>query len=121
MIAAQQPMASQNSPDFRSLRQPATRTPSFPQAPVRDENSHPKPPKRAHTFHNGSPTQRHREQSKLNTSVHTEPDAFETADATDNDDSNDMTRASVDLDDLPIELITLTDRCVACLASTPRD
>lgn len=39
------------------------------------------------------------------------PDAFDAAgDNPDPDDPSDPTRASVDLDDLPIELVTLTDR-----------
>ncbi|KAM4060161.1 vacuolar sorting protein 9 (VPS9) domain-containing protein [Hirsutella rhossiliensis] len=114
---AQQPMASQNSQGFRPPRQPATRMPSYPQVSVRDENDCLKPPKRAHTFHNGSPTQKHREQSRLHPIDNTGPDAFETAEPTDNDDAHDMTRASVDLDDLPIELITLTDSFIESLAA----
>lgn len=57
-------------------------------------------PKRAHTYHAEPAGQ------------DDAPDAFETSqDADDNDDDTaDQTRSSIDLDELPIELITLTDR-----------
>lgn len=54
-------------------------------------------PKRAHTFQNDGTAQ--------------QPDAFETSqDADDHDETADHGRGSVDLDELPIELVTLTDR-----------
>jgi len=83
-------------------RPAASRAPSFPQhspGAVADRDSL-KPPKRAHTFHNGAPA-----------GPSDGPDAFETSE-TDPEDNVEVTRASVELDDLPIELITLTDRWV---------
>lgn len=41
---------------------------------------------------------------------HDAPDAFDTAEHSENDDVTETARASVELDELPIELITLTDR-----------
>jgi hypothetical protein len=40
------------------------------------------------------------------------PDAFETAEDSDGEGNVEVTRASIELDDLPIELITLTDKQV---------
>ena len=57
--------------------------------------------KRANTFHND-----HQPDPKESNA----PDAFETSEHTDNDEPVDNTRASIELDELPIELITLTDR-----------
>lgn len=57
-------------------------------------------PKRAHTFQNDG---------KANEAL---PDAFETSQELENDEVADTTRTSIDLDELPIELITLTDRYV---------
>lgn len=55
-------------------------------------------PKRAHTFQSGTDTER------------TSPfNAAQADEATDNDDP-DTVRASVDMGELPIELISLTDR-----------
>lgn len=54
-------------------------------------------PKRAHTFHNDGAARR--------------PDAFETSqDSDEHEEPADNGRSSVDLDELPIELVTLTDR-----------
>ncbi|PHH62140.1 hypothetical protein CDD81_7514 [Ophiocordyceps australis] len=72
-----------------------SRSPSFPQPPRRDSDVV-AAPKRAHSFANGS------QRSDV-------PDAFETRDTLDIDHGADGPRASVDLDDLPIELISLTD------------
>jgi hypothetical protein len=57
--------------------------------------------KRANTFHNDHQPDHH--ESKI-------PDAFETSEHNDNEEPADNTRASIELDELPIELITLTDR-----------
>ncbi|EGX96829.1 VPS9 domain protein [Cordyceps militaris CM01] len=60
-------------------------------------------PKRAHTFQNDGTVR---------------PDAFETSqDADDHDESADHGRGSVDLDELPIELVTLTDSFIESLSA----
>ncbi|KYK60059.1 VPS9 domain protein [Drechmeria coniospora] len=45
------------------------------------------------------------------------PDAFETTEAADGDDGLDVARSSIELDDLPIELITLTDSFIESLGA----
>lgn len=64
-------------------------------------------PKRAHTFHSPSPSEKN-----IDAGSNTEtPDTFDTTENnSDNEEFPEMTRASIELDDLPIELITLTDR-----------
>lgn len=74
-------------------------------------NSNSKPsfptPQRAHTFHSPSPSEKNGD-AGANTKT---PDTFDTTENnSDNEDFPEITRASIDLDDLPIELITLTDR-----------
>lgn len=65
-------------------------------------------PKRAHTFQNGSLVD-----NPLEDDADTKaPDAFETGEHSEAEDGPETTRASIELDDLPIELITMTDRCV---------
>ena len=61
-------------------------------------------PKRAHTFQSGTDTER---TSPFDAAQADQPDAHE---PTDNDDPGDAARASVDMGELPIELISLTDR-----------
>ncbi|PHH60845.1 hypothetical protein CDD82_2223 [Ophiocordyceps australis] len=82
----------------RLMASPAFATsasPSFPQPPRRDSDVV-AAPKRAHSFANRP------QRSDA-------PDAFDTRDTLDIDHGADGPRASVDLDDLPIELISLTD------------
>ncbi|PON27324.1 hypothetical protein TGAM01_v203705 [Trichoderma gamsii] len=63
-------------------------------------------PKRAHTFHSPSPSEKNKDAGS-NTET---PDTFDTTENnSDNEEFPEMTRASIELDDLPIELITLTD------------
>lgn len=76
--------------------------PSYPDSAHRNENDRLELPKRAHTFHNGSIPE-----VQPNYDA---PDAFDTAEHSENDDVTETARASVELDELPIELITLTDR-----------
>lgn len=63
-------------------------------------------PKRAHTFQSGTNPER---ASPFDTTVggSDHADANET---TDNDDAGDVGRMSVDMGELPIELVSLTDR-----------
>ena len=62
-----------------------------------------KPPVRAQTFHSGSPVDKARADEDAS-------DAFETNDNSDAEEGIATTRASIELDVLPIELVTLTDR-----------
>ncbi|KAL7935958.1 hypothetical protein V8C35DRAFT_296472 [Trichoderma chlorosporum] len=71
------------------------------------------PPKRAHTFHSPSPSEKHRD-AGANAET---PDKFDTAENSDNEDLPEVTRTSIELDDLPIELITLTDSFVESLSA----
>ncbi|PNH43891.1 hypothetical protein VD0003_g9534 [Verticillium dahliae] len=75
------------------------------------------PPRRAQTFHNGAAV------APLTKATPPEeierPDAFETGQDADEDEDDgiDPGRGSVDLDDLPIELVSLTDSFVDALTS----
>lgn len=71
-----------------------------------------RPPKRSHTIQNDSKGSTFRELAEKADG----PDAFETSEHTDNEDVADAGRGSIDLDELPIELITLTDRYSCSLA-----
>ncbi|KJZ74062.1 hypothetical protein HIM_06511 [Hirsutella minnesotensis 3608] len=110
-------MASHSSQGPHSGRQTATRTPSFPQVVTRAANDTPKPPQRAHTFHNGSPNEKTRDRSKFSADEHSRPSAFESGHATENDEAQEVSRASIELDDLPIELVTLTDSFIESLGA----
>lgn len=102
-------MAPQNPKDTPVARPGAALIPSFSISSTQDAPDRLAPPKRAHTIQNGATTEKLRDRSDGHASA---PDAFDTSEHTDNEDGNDVIRTSVDLDDLPIELITLTDRCV---------
>lgn len=65
-----------------------------------------RPPKRSHTIQNDGKGSTFKELAEEAEG----PDAFETSEQTDNEEIADAGRGSIDLDDLPIELITLTDR-----------
>lgn len=107
---SQRYMASPGNDESAAARPTATRVATFSQ-PTQAGNDDPLTlPKRAHTFENAALTDANR--AKVDDSE-TGPDAFETGDNTDHEDNIEVTRASIELDDLPIELITLTDRFVA--------
>lgn len=102
-------MSAQNSKTSDAIRQGVPRMPSYSNPAARDDkddNNRLKLPKRAHTFQNGSP------HDTLPHDQENGPDAFETGDHSDHEDNTETARPSVDLDELPIELITLTDRYV---------
>lgn len=107
VYSSSQRMASQSSATKSpsAQRPPSARVSSFSHQAGRDDGDSLRPPKRAHTFQNGSPVDKSSPLSER-------PDAFETADSSDTDDGIEITRASVELDVLPIELVTLTDRYV---------
>ncbi|UNI14195.1 hypothetical protein JDV02_000850 [Purpureocillium takamizusanense] len=102
-------MSSQSPKTSHQPERPAaSRAPSFPQHPsggATSDRDALKPPKRAHTFHNGAPAR-----------TSDGPDAFETSE-TDPEDNTEVPRTSVELDDLPIELITLTDSFIESLGA----
>ncbi|KAF0637198.1 hypothetical protein FPSE5266_01100 [Fusarium pseudograminearum] len=111
----QRSMASRNPSESSPARPSATRTASHshtsktPTSTTGDRlavPAVPAVPKRAHTFANATPS--------LDDSA-TSPDAFETGEHSDSDDGAEVTRASVELDILPIELITLTDSFIESL------
>ncbi|KAF7550202.1 hypothetical protein G7046_g8091 [Stylonectria norvegica] len=106
------PSPAKSSP----ARPSAARVSSYSQKtqPTNDDDRL-KLPKRAHTFATSSAV------DKLRSSTIPEansPDAFETGDHSDADDATiEITRASVELDILPIELITLIDSFVDSLSA----
>ena len=63
-------------------------------------------PRRAHTFQSGTNAER----ASPFTAPESDSDQAGVYDANDNDDSGDAVRASVDMGELPIELVSLTDR-----------
>ncbi|KAJ4010394.1 hypothetical protein NW752_005068 [Fusarium irregulare] len=108
-------MASQNPSESSPARPSATRTASHTHTAKTTASSSGDRlaiPRRAHTFANATPSADDSAAS---------PDAFETGEHSDSDDGIEVTRASIELDILPIELITLTDRyaeeCRASLES----
>jgi hypothetical protein len=105
-------MASRNPSESSSARPSTTRTASHSHTPKAPASSSDRlqVPKRAHTFANAT--------SALDDSA-ASPDAFETGEHSDSDDGVEGTRASVELDILPIELITVTDRYARIAQSCP--
>ncbi|CAI6088883.1 unnamed protein product [Clonostachys chloroleuca] len=77
----------------------------------KDSKESPKLAKRSHTFQPGAQhkPQRHDAQET--------PDTFDGAEHTDNEESIEVSRASVELDSLPIELVTLTDSFIESLGA----
>ncbi|OLN85810.1 Vacuolar protein sorting-associated protein 9b [Colletotrichum chlorophyti] len=112
-------MASTGPSKVPAARPNTIRTPSFTR---QSEDSDPlRVPKRAQTFQNGTipdpMATRPVVPSKATPVDEPEaPDAFETRPSTDNDDSYDG-RGSVDLGELPIELVSLTDSFVETLTT----
>ncbi|KAF5026048.1 hypothetical protein F66182_1840 [Fusarium sp. NRRL 66182] len=96
-------MASGSPSESFSARPSTTRTASHIHTPKKQTSSggdRLTVPKRAHTFANDGAQS---------------PDAFETGEHSDSDDGAETTRASIELDILPIELITLTDSFIESL------
>ncbi|EQB46816.1 hypothetical protein CGLO_14106 [Colletotrichum gloeosporioides Cg-14] len=111
-------MASTGPSKSPAARPSTIRAPSFTR---QSEDSDPlRVPKRAQTFQNGSapdPLATPAVPSKSKQADEPEaPDAFETRPSTDNDDGFDG-RGSVDLGELPIELVSLTDSFVESLTT----
>ena len=84
----------------------------FNRAEDDDESTPTRPIKRANTYQNGTSTtpMSSRSVSAAARVTHTVPDSPDAFETTDNEDGPDAGRASVDLDELPIELVSLTDR-----------
>ncbi|KAF5668876.1 hypothetical protein FHETE_5142 [Fusarium heterosporum] len=107
--SSQRLMASQTPSESSSARPSATRTTSHShtsKTPTSSSDDRLKAPKRAHTFANATSTLDHGAAP---------PDAFETGEHSDSDDEAEVTRASIELDILPIELITVTDSFIESL------
>ncbi|KAJ2969808.1 hypothetical protein NQ176_g8478 [Zarea fungicola] len=104
-------MASNSSDSVPSDRKPPASRVNSHDAPLsRKASASLQMPKRAHTFHNDTASSGAKPPEGL--------DAFETSqDTDDNDNAGDNARKSVDLDELPIELITLTDSFVESLSA----
>ncbi|OAA77760.1 VPS9 domain protein [Akanthomyces lecanii RCEF 1005] len=97
-------MASTSSDPAVSGKPAAARVNSHDAPQSRRTSASTQLPKRAHTFQNDGAAQ--------------QPDAFETSqDADDHEEPADNGRSSVDLDELPIELVTLTDSFVESLSA----
>ncbi|WYZ40642.1 hypothetical protein EsH8_IV_000983 [Colletotrichum jinshuiense] len=111
-------MAS-TAPSKATAARPATiRTPSFTR---QSEDSDPlRLPKRAQTFQNGTTVDLSTTPTSSGKSKPADepdaPDAFETRPSTDNDEGFDG-RGSVDLGELPIELVSLTDSFIESLTT----
>ncbi|SCV25655.1 related to VPS9 [Fusarium fujikuroi] len=106
--SSQRLMASRDASEGLSARPSTTRTVSHshtPKTAAPSSDDRLKVPKRAHTFANTT-------SAKEGTAS---PDAFDTAEHSDSDDGIETTRASIELDILPIELITLTDSFIESL------
>ncbi|KAK4079961.1 hypothetical protein Trihar35433_1066 [Trichoderma harzianum] len=107
-------MASQQSTDTPPAARPSPdRLSSYSHQTSTTSTASRETPKRAHTFHSPSPSEKHGD-AGANAEA---PDTFDTAENSDNDEPPEITRASIELDDLPIELITLTDSFVESLSA----
>jgi hypothetical protein len=104
----QQLMASLQSSDTPPATRPSPdRIASYSNQPTSNSKNSIPVPKRAHTFHSPSPSEKNGD-AGVNTET---PDTFDTTENnSDNEEFPEIPRASIELDDLPIELITLTDR-----------
>lgn len=92
------PPATRPSPD---------RNASYSNQPNSNSKSSFPTPKRAHTYHSPSASEKNGDAAATTDT----PDTFDTTENnSDNEDFPEIPRASIELDDLPIELITLTDR-----------
>lgn len=102
-------MDSAQSP---AARPGAPRVSSFSNQSVRDENDPLRPPRRAQTFQDSIPT------GKENVPLTPDTSVFVTAEQPDEDAPDiEITRASIELDILPIEIVTLTDTFIESLAA----
>ncbi|KAK2600312.1 hypothetical protein QQS21_004953 [Conoideocrella luteorostrata] len=105
-------MASRTPKGSDAARQAVPRMPSFSQPASQDDGDSLKLPKRANTFQHNSINISH-----ANDDDTERPDAFESGGHSDVEDNADATRTSVELDELPIELITLTDSFIESLSA----
>ncbi|KAH8176206.1 vacuolar sorting protein 9 (VPS9) domain-containing protein [Sarocladium implicatum] len=112
---AQRAMASKAPRKTSSARSSSSRI-DPPQIDSKaDENEAPKPsPKKTSSFRSDLSKEEKPAAKELAPALH---DAFENADNTDDDDNIEITRASVDLDELPIELVQLIDNFVSSLTA----
>ena len=110
--------AGSREQDASTLPNPLRTVRSFPQNEVVDDSGTVVArPQRASTFQNGAATPGSRTQTptpQKHVALEEVVDAFESSHA--GDDQTDPPRASVDMDDLPIELISLTDSFIDSLS-----
>lgn len=99
-------MSQQTSPTASAIRQDMDRIPSLSSATSPDGERTLLLPQRAITTVDSSGVPLKEDENEA-------PDAFETGAHSDIEENVEPSRASVELDELPIELITLTDRYVA--------
>ena len=107
-------MSSQNPLASDAIRQGVPRMPSYTSATSPDADNTSKSPKRANTtaiFSN--------QEEPIKDDQNEAPDAFESGTHSDNEENAEPVRGSIELDELPIELITLTDRYACACASPP--
>jgi hypothetical protein len=108
-------MASKPPRKNSSARSHSSRLPPAQADSKADENEPPKPsPKKTTSFQ--SDISKGEKASALPTEPE-KPDAFENAEQSDDDDNIEITRASVDLDELPIELVQLIDKYVSTMST----
>lgn len=107
---SQRAMASKPPRKTSSARSSSSRVEPTHTDRKTDENEPPKPtPKKASSFRSDSSKE---EKPAIAAVESAQQDAFENAEHTDDDDNIEITRASVDLDELPIELVQLIDKYV---------
>jgi hypothetical protein len=107
-MASQSPAKSSSArPSVPRIASESKPKPQASQPTVSDDSDPLKVPKRAHTFANDTAAEN---PYTLGPHASGGPDAFDTGDHSDTDDALEASRASVELDILPIELITLIDR-----------
>lgn len=99
--SSQRSMAPSSPEQSAAARPTTSRTTSVPHKSERDDKDGLKPPKRAQTFQNGSQVEEKDDKGSS---------AFEADEDSDADQDIEASRASIELDVLPIELVSLTDR-----------
>ncbi|GAB0133210.1 hypothetical protein EsDP_00001623 [Epichloe bromicola] len=109
-------MSSQASSSSDAIRQGVPRMPSYSSAASRNGDDSRKLPKRANTTPNSSSSKPTQEAVVKGDEVEA-PSAFESGAHSDNDENVDTARGSVELDELPIELVTLTDSFIESLGA----
>ena len=103
-------MATADESNKPGPRPSPLRPQSLARSERKDTRASPEPPRRAHTFQNGTPIGAPSRTVSARVPPMDHPLSPDTFESTDPDDGLDPPRASVDMDELPIELVSLTDR-----------